>query len=324
MKSLRIKLIGFPKGWDWSRNLVFVVLRKKYNLIFVDDNPDYVFCSCFGSPYDYLKYGGVRIFMSGENFCPDFNYVDYAITSYPITFFDRHFRLPYFMWVDFDKALHISNRDFSELESIGDRPYFCNFIFSHESENELRGLFFKRLSAYKRIESCGTYLNNMQDGFTLTRDEKFEMQRKCRFTICFESTCHDGFITEKILDAFYAGTIPIYCGSKDINSIFNNKAYINVSDYQSVDDAINDIIDIDNDRDRFNSIMSVSTFIDKNYPSRLIEDLTMFLCNIFDQPLYKAKRRSEVYTPLRWEKWILSKKTPTSFIDRLKNKLRKK
>jgi hypothetical protein len=50
---------------------------------------------------------------------------------------------------------------------------------------------------------------------------KTDFQRKCKFTLCFESTKNEGFITEKITDAFYADTIPIYYGSSTITDYYN-------------------------------------------------------------------------------------------------------
>ena len=37
--------------------------------------------------------------------------------------------------------------------------------------------------------------------------------------------------------------------------------------------------------------------VDPEYPDRLEEALHGFVCNIFDQPLEKAYRRSRVYSP---------------------------
>ena len=47
-----------------------------------------------------------------------------------------------------------------------------------------------------------------------------------RFVITMESVKSPGYITEKILDAFMAGAIPIYYGTTQIYGIFNPKAFI--------------------------------------------------------------------------------------------------
>ena len=68
-------------------------------------------------------------------------------------------------------------------------------------------------------------------------ESKTAFQRKCKFTLCFKSTNHWGFVTEKIVDAFYADTIPVYYGSPTVTDIFNRDAFINVADFDSFDAA---------------------------------------------------------------------------------------
>ena len=72
----------------------------------------------------------------------------------------------------------------------------------------------------------------MPDGMVVDwlNDSKADFQRKCMFTLCFESTQHEGFITEKLMDAFYADSIPVYYGSSTAADIFNKDAIFNVAD----------------------------------------------------------------------------------------------
>jgi len=41
------------------------------------------------------------------------------------------------------------------------------------------------------------------------------------FSICVENGIHDSYFSEKILDCFATGTIPIYVGTKEISNFFN-------------------------------------------------------------------------------------------------------
>ena len=77
-KTKRIGFIGFAKNFDIYNNEFINVLSRKYNTVIDQTSPEYVFCSMWDG-YEYLKYDGIRIFYSGENVGPDFNYVDYAI-----------------------------------------------------------------------------------------------------------------------------------------------------------------------------------------------------------------------------------------------------
>jgi hypothetical protein len=48
-----------------------------------------------------------------------------------------------------------------------------------------------------------------------------------------ENTVAPGYITEKIGNAFKAGSVPIYWGTSEINDFFNPASFVNVSDYTS-------------------------------------------------------------------------------------------
>ncbi len=45
---------------------------------------------------------------------------------------------------------------------------------------------------------------------------KFEVLQNYDFCLCFENMKMDGYITEKIFDCIYAGTIPLYLGAPDV------------------------------------------------------------------------------------------------------------
>jgi len=67
-----------------------------------------------------------------------------------------------------------------------------------------------------------------------------EVFNNFRFCLVMENHYRDGYITEKIMNAFIGGCIPIYYGSKEIFDIFNPKSFIfyNVSNPQP---ALNEI-----------------------------------------------------------------------------------
>ena len=330
MKTIKVKFVGFWKGFDPKTDTsVLVSTIRKHYIIEESDNPDYIICSVFKindiGYYDYCRYPQIRILYSGENYTPDFNFIDYAISPYPIEFQDRHFRFPVFC-DDRDgrfDALKTKSRNYTK-DILDSKPLFANLITGHESEYNLRGDFFKKLSEYKRVESYGTYLNNQPDSEVVTLYTKPIKQRRCKFTLCFESTKHEGFITEKITDAFFADTIPIYYGSSDVTDFFNKKAFINVSDYASFDEAIQKIIELDNDDDKYLEMLRQPIFCDIDAINAISQKLDEFIFNIFEQPLEKAKRRSEVYCPETHEKYLLELKDLKAIDDEKKEKRKKR
>lgn len=64
-------------------------------------------------------------------------------------------------------------------------------------------------------------------------ENKVTLISNYRFALCIENTSLEGYITEKIFDCFFAGTIPIYCGPPDIDKYVPKDAYIAFDDFES-------------------------------------------------------------------------------------------
>lgn len=306
-KTVKVNFTGLSirNEFNPNDNSILDILKKHYDVQVCDD-PDYLFCGVLYKGYFnqgvYDKYilsdSKIRIMFDGENLVPDFNLVDYAVCQYPIEYFDRNCYFPCGIEAftnrrTFFRELQDKDRNYSE-EFLKAKEFFASFIASHDSENNMRGDFFKVLNKRKRVESVGSYLNNMPNGETVDwlDGSKLDFQKKCKFSLCFESTKDEGFITEKIVEAFYSDTIPVYYGSSNITDIFNPKAFINVGDYESFDAAIDKILEIENNDELYLSMMRQPIFNNPNYPQEKYEELERFLCNIFDQPIDKACRRS--------------------------------
>ena len=325
MKTVKIKFVGKWKGITPEENTICHWLKKNGYEVQVTDDADYIICDVFRDPpYEYCQYPQIRIFECGENVVPDFNLVDYAISRYPVTLGDRNFYFPgCTMSGDYWHALAKKDRNYPE-EFLKEKIYFANLVAGHDSEHNYRSMFFEKLSAYKRVESAGTLLNNMPDGKTVNwlDDSKTNFQRQSKFTICFESTAHEGFFTEKITDAFFADTIPIYLGSSNITEFFNKDAFINVSDYESFDDVVEKIKELDQDDEKYLAMLRQPVLVDPDLPRRLDEELEKYILHIFEQPIEKAYRRCRVYYP-KWQDEYLARAIEPTFGYKLKQKVKK-
>ena len=308
MKTIKLNYAGIVKGqFNEKANLIYDTLIRNGYDVEISDDPDYLVCDVYGdNPYEYCGTPQVRIMYTGENVIPDFNLIDYAICPYPIQFGDRSFHLPTCVW-PYSRWASLPEKDRNySLDFLKSKVYFANFISSHDSENNIRSDFFKKLCEYKRVEAPGSFLNNMPNGETVNwlNDSKTDFQRKCKFTLCFESTLHDGFVTEKIMDAFSADTIPIYYGSSAAADIFNKDAFINVADFDSFEDAIARIKELVVDDEKYLQMLRQPILVDPDYPRKLEEAREQYICHIFDQPLENAYRRSRVYYPKRFDDYL--------------------
>lgn len=64
---------------------------------------------------------------------------------------------------------------------------------------------------------------------------KMDTLSQYRFSLCFENMPMLGYVTEKIFDCFYAGTVPIYLGAPDISDLIPPDAFIDMRDFGSND-----------------------------------------------------------------------------------------
>ena len=62
---------------------------------------------------------------------------------------------------------------------------------------------------------------------------KYEVLSRYRFCLCFENMQMTSYVTEKIFDCLYAGTIPLYLGAPDISSLIPEEAYIDCRKFSS-------------------------------------------------------------------------------------------
>lgn len=291
MKRIKLKLLGFWSDFDNNDNFIINKL-KKYFYIEFSDNPDYIISSCFTK--EYLKYPDcVKIFYTGENICPDFNMFDYAIGFEKLNFGDRYLRFPNYLIPEVygnDYVLMLQKHNAIDA-FLSSKTDFCSFVVSKGSGNVMREReeIFHKLCEYKKVNSGGRYLNNIgePDGVK----DKLTFQTKHKFSIAFENSSHSGYITEKIVQAFAAKTVPIYFGDLDICKTFNKNAFINCHDFNNFDDVVEYVKKIDNDDSLYMdmiktpALITPSTIEDENFK------LECFLLNIFKQPKDYAFRR---------------------------------
>jgi hypothetical protein len=235
--KIKINFVDFWSGFNPNNNYFTRILDKKYELE-LSDNPDFLFYSVFGK--EHLKYNAIKIFFTGENIVPDFNYCDYAIGFHHIIFEKRYLRYPLYLLSENSYNLAIKKHELIKPDDIIDKK-FCNFIYSNNSAI-LRNEFFEKLKQYKDVDSGGNVSNNM--GYNVK--DKLNFQKNYKFSIAFENSYGSGYTTEKIIDAFAASTIPIYWGNPNIHLDFNPKSFINVHDYNDIDEVVQKVIEVDN------------------------------------------------------------------------------
>jgi len=285
---------------DWDNNVIVKTLKKHYNVI-RSNTPDYLFFS-EGSQGEFLKHDCIKIFYAFENIKPNFNLCDYAISLFDMEYEDRHLRIPPFFIDPHGVSGYIGaiNKHIFTIEDLKKKEGFCSMVTSNAiAATPYRGMFFNLLSEkYKRVDSGGRDFNNM--GYRVK--DKQEFLSKYKFSLAFENSMY--YVTEKIVDAFGAKTIPIYWGDPNIGRDFNTKAFINCHEYESFEQVIERIKEIDNDDELYLQMMREPAFIKPITFEEHQERLEKFLINIIEKDKLMAKQRDigNVYT--RTEEYI--------------------
>ena len=104
------------------------------------------------------------------------------------------------------------------------------------------------------------------------------------------------------MQAFGNKTVPIYLGSKRINEEFNPKAFINCADYNSVEEVISRIKQIDSDDKLYLQMMRESAFNEGFSLEEKEMEFESFLFHIIDQDYNKAFRRNRSDFGRKYEK----------------------
>lgn len=285
-KTIKIGFCDFWHGFNYKNQNFFNILKENYNPI-LSDEPDYLFCSCFGS--EHFKYKDcIKIFYTGENIVCDFNIYDYGLTSHYMTITDRHLRFPQWLPSDINQVnlMEFGREKNPDLHN----KKFCNFIYSNSQNSEkAREIFFTKLSKYKKIDSGGGILNNL--GYVVKN--KLDFIKDYKFTIAIENSFIEGYTTEKLSDPFIAGSMPLYYGDPLVGKEFNTGSFVNLRDFKSFDEAVDYIIELDKNDKLYIEKFNQSCFVNNNVEKYYKDKLNAFFDNIFNREKSEAKRTTQ-------------------------------
>lgn len=282
MRTLRI---GFADTFFGLADKFFeAVLSQRYNVIRDDENPQILIFGDenFGTKnlsYDEKKV--IKVFFTGEN-RRFWNYKCHYGLTFDHIDDDRHFRMP--LYVPEIWGL-INQHGYAEVDPPVEKTSFCSFMNSNAGCHK-RNNFFNLLNSYKQVDSGGPLFNNIGHVIPRGTKEKIDFLKPRKFNLCFENGSHPGYVTEKIVHAFYARTVPIYWGSSTVEIDFNPDAFLNWHDYCDDRKFLERIKEVDNDDDLYYSYLNASPtrndlpnkFMDMNrfldwFDSRIVRDI---------------------------------------------------
>lgn len=255
-RPIRIQFCDFWGDFKKDSNLFLDLLKPYYDPI-ISDNPEVLIYSCYGRMHEKFKCH--KIFYTPENVSPDYRVCDFAL-SFEYADDERNLRIPLYRWKKIENLTHPKN--VSQIFS--EKTKFCCTLVSNPKGAE-RNRFFDLLSKYKKVDSGGSFQNNI--GYNVSN--KMEFIKEYKFVFAFENSFRMGYTTEKIVEPMFENSIPIYWGNPGIHRDFNRSSFINVHDYKTFDDVVAEIIRIDQDDEAFCKYLEEPFFNKNKVPEEL-------------------------------------------------------
>lgn len=266
MKTIRIAYINFWKI-DKNDDYYFTKFIEKNNIGKVEivnytDNPDILFCSCLDD-YNYVELREIKnikakskIFFYGENlnrFQPYnddkllYNTFDLIVGFKSTDLSKNQIRFPlwllYYDYYNYDEKDNIlTDIQTKYTENINlHKNMFATIVCRHGAGGK-REKIFNELANYGVVMSPGKFMNNTEP-IGETGKDKIDYIKYGLYNICLENSSFEGYFTEKIFQAFEAGTIPLYWASDlpEQDIINKNKyCFCNINNEDSFKKSIND------------------------------------------------------------------------------------
>jgi hypothetical protein len=125
--------------------------------------------------------------------------------------------------------------NFRDPSHLPNKKFACAFI---SNRHPVRIRAIELMGRRNNVDIFGAVVNRPVK-------EKISVAQNYKYSFCFENDLYPGYVTEKLFDAYTCGTIPLYWGDLGKNEIINEKAFLNLRNFNSIEDFVNKISDLD-------------------------------------------------------------------------------
>lgn len=230
-------------------------------IVTTKDNPDILIGSCMGD-INTVKHtkAKIKIFFYGENLerYPPYNNIELLKSTFDIIagfkYTDKKnkiFRMPlwllyypYYNMKDKNKNIVTFLENEYQKNKNMEKNEFASLIARHDRGGQRKNLL-REMQTYGNV-LCPSDFNNNCNHISRGNKAKIEFIKKTKYNICPENSTFEGYYTEKIFQAFEAGTIPIYWAIEEPEKeILNKNKYCfiqNINDKYEVERKIKDAV----------------------------------------------------------------------------------
>lgn len=221
----------------------------------------------------------VRIWFTGENVRPTFTNWDLTLSFDPDSQVAKNVYFP--LWwqlfpelvgqpemsrsgiVERSRRLPLSSFLSSRKGQAGDRKRFACAIISNAEPTRMRAI-----TALQKLGAVDVY--GQVTGHPVV--DKFEVLSDYQFTICFENSLYPGYVTEKLFDAWSAGSIPLWWGM-DRGGYLNQNAVVNLASNENLDSFIDSVASLRSSASVMNEVSSQPLLLRRPSLEKLHQDL---------------------------------------------------
>jgi len=129
----------------------------------------------------------------------------------------------------------------AEKQRLYNKTKLCSYMVSIKQTTQeqkmrvdLLKLFYKFKDQFSGVDLYGRGHNPFPEDHDNTFDGKVEILKDYAFSIALENWIQDNYFSEKIMDCFMVGTVPIYMGARKIGDYFNSDGIIIVNSIEEV------------------------------------------------------------------------------------------
>jgi hypothetical protein len=258
--ELSVSFHAWWEGFQPGRSFFVRALARRFQVKLVPLGRDLQLYSVFAKPELQQEPGTrpLRVWITGEPVEPTRAIFDLHFGFTPRSLLgDRWHRFPgWVMSLDFDgppQGRHAVARLLGP-RVVRPRERFCNFIYSNPTS--LRAELYLRLNAQRPVDSLG----RLFPGPEAPVEDKIGALERYRTTLACENVLMPGYVTEKLVDPFLAGSIPIYWGADEARQDFNPKAFVFARDFATFDDLIAHVLRLDDAREAWAEMAAEPVF----------------------------------------------------------------
>jgi hypothetical protein len=239
--------MNFWPGFSLDSGLIGWLFKRavgNFSATSDEKSADVVITSVYGKARP--KFPEKTICLIWENARPNYSLYRYSLSSDFDTYLGRNCRLPVWYqglaWPGMERERRPPNERNHGLEPLidmeslyrprasvsMDRESFCCFVAGNHELHRLHAV--EALSQVGRVEVFGNVGNRP------LRASKFDLLKQFRFNICFENSTYPGYYTEKLVHAWVGGCVPLYFADPWCRREFNSRAFINRTEFTTLDD----------------------------------------------------------------------------------------